>query len=166
MDTCAKHEHLYRSASQQQACVDHAHRPAGQPVSITGQPATPTTGHSLRHVTYTCGFNNSIDKFVVCFDPQVERAIPAFASQPQRATALWLVLIYRPAEGWRLSWPRWLGEILRCFARPKTATHPSNTSGGRELNSRPSSCHSNALTTRVPSHHYRHLYILNAVRCP
>jgi len=121
-----KYAHLYRSASQQlSVCRPRppASWPAGQPVSITGQPATPTTGHSVRHVTYTCGFNNSIDKFVVCFDPQVERAIPAFASQPQSATALWLVLIYRPAEGWRLSWSRWLGEILRWFARPKTSQY-------------------------------------------
>jgi len=48
------------------ACVDHAHfdhahrhRPAGQRVSITSQPATPTTDTPC--VTDTCGFNNSID---------------------------------------------------------------------------------------------------------
>jgi len=31
--------------------------------------------------------------------------------QPQSVTLLWLVLISRPAERRRLSWPRWLGEI-------------------------------------------------------
>jgi len=34
--------------------------------------------------------------------PQVEWAIPAFTSQPQSFTALWLVLISHPAEGKRL----------------------------------------------------------------
>jgi len=33
---------------------------------------------------------------------------PAFTSQPQSVTALWLVLIFRPAEGKRLSLPEWL----------------------------------------------------------
>ena len=47
----------------------------------------------------------------------------------------------------------WFGEILRWFARPKTVTHPSISRGGRELNPRPSSRESNALTTRLPSHH-------------
>jgi len=28
--------------------------------------------------------------------------------QPQRVTALWPVLIFRPAEGRKLSWPKWL----------------------------------------------------------
>jgi len=37
-------------------------------------------------------------------------------------TELWLVLVSRPAEGRRLSWPGWLGEILRWFARKKTVT--------------------------------------------
>ena len=32
-------------------------------------------------------------------------------------TALWLVLISRPAEGRRLSWPGWLGEVVRWFVR-------------------------------------------------
>ena len=48
--------------------------------------------------------------------PWVERAIPAFTPQSQSTTALWLVLISRPAEGRRLSWPGWLCEILRWFA--------------------------------------------------
>ena len=43
----------------------------------------------------------------------------------QSVAALWLVLISRPAEGRRLSWHGWFGEILRWFARPKTITHPS-----------------------------------------
>jgi len=44
--------------------------------------------------------------------------------QLQSITALWPVLISRPAEGRRLSWPRWLGEMPGWFARPKTVTHP------------------------------------------
>jgi len=39
----------------------HRHRPACQPDSITGQPATPTTDSPYVTVTDTCGFNNSID---------------------------------------------------------------------------------------------------------
>ena len=62
-----------------------------------------------------------------------------------------LVLISRLAGGRRLSWPRWLGEILRWFARPKTVTHPSISRGGRESNPRPSNGESNALTTRPRS---------------
>ena len=31
--------------------------------------------------------------------------MPAFTPQPQSIIALWLVLISRPAEGRRLSWP-------------------------------------------------------------
>jgi len=37
--------------------------------------------------------------------PQVEWTIPAFTAQPQSIVALRLVLISRPAEGRRLSWP-------------------------------------------------------------
>ena len=33
---------------------------------------------------------------------------PAFTPQPQIITAVWSVRISRPAEGRRLSWPRWL----------------------------------------------------------
>ena len=33
---------------------------------------------------------------------------PAFTPQPQSTTALWPVLISRPTEGRRLSWPAWL----------------------------------------------------------
>jgi len=64
---------------------------------------------------------------------------PAFTPQPQSSTALWPVLISRPAEGRRLSWPGRLCEILRWFAGPKTVTHPSISRGGRESNSQPSS---------------------------
>jgi len=34
-------------------------------------------------------------------------------------TTLWPVLTSRPAEGRRLSWPGWLGEILRWFPLPR-----------------------------------------------
>jgi len=37
-----------------------------------------------------------------------EMSHPAFTPQPQRITALWPVLISRPTEGMRLSWPGWL----------------------------------------------------------
>ena len=33
---------------------------------------------------------------------------PAFNSHPQHITALWSVLVSRPTEGRRLSWPKWL----------------------------------------------------------
>jgi len=56
--------------------------------------------------------------------PQVEWTIPAFIPQPQSITALWLVLISRPAEGRRMSWPGWLGEILRWFARRRRSPIP------------------------------------------
>jgi len=44
-------------------------------------------------------------------------------SQHQSITTLWPVLISRPAEGRRLSWPGRL-VIYRWFACPKTVTHP------------------------------------------
>jgi len=47
--------------------------------------------------------------------PQVESTIPAFTPKLQSITALWLVLDSRPTEGRRLSWPGWLGKILRWF---------------------------------------------------
>jgi len=49
----------------------------------------------------------------------MSRAIPAFTPQTQSIAALWQVLISRSAEGRRLSWPGWLGEILMRFAHPK-----------------------------------------------
>ena len=77
---------------------------------------------------------------------------PYLPLTPSRSVAaLWLVLISRLAEGRRLSWPGWLVEIPRWFDRPKTVIHPSVCRGGRELNPRPSSRDSNALTTRLPS---------------
>jgi len=62
---------------------------------------------------------------------------------------LWLVLNTRPTEGRRLSWTRWLGEILRCFARRKMVTHRSTSRGCWESNLQPSSRESNTLTTRL-----------------
>jgi len=57
--------------------------------------------------------------------PQVEWTIHAFTPQPQSMTALWLVLISRPTEGKRLSWPRWLGEILQWGGLSAEDGHPS-----------------------------------------
>jgi len=48
----------------------------------------------------------------------------AFTPQLQSITALWLVLISRPAEGRRLSWPGWVGEILRWFIRQRRSPIP------------------------------------------
>ena len=62
------------------------------------------------------------------------------------------MLISRPAEGRRLRWPSWHGEIPRWFVRPKTVIRaPCTSRGGRESNSRPSSRKSNAITTRPPN---------------
>jgi len=69
----------------------------------------------------------------------------------QSVTALWHWLISRPAEGRRLSWPGWLCEILRWFARPKMVAHPSISHGGRESNLQPLSDEFSAVTTRLPS---------------
>ena len=63
--------------------------------------------------------------------PQVEWTIPAFTPQLHSITALWLVLISCPAEGRRLSWPGWLGEILRWFARRRQVTRPSTNRARR-----------------------------------
>jgi len=41
---------------------------------------------------------------------------PAITPQLHSITALWPVLLSRRAEGSRLSWLGWLGEILRWFA--------------------------------------------------
>jgi len=75
------------------------------------------------------------DRSVTCHPHVYPHGIshPAFISQPQTISPL----ISRPAEGRWLSWPGWLGEILRWFARPKTVTHPS-ISRGWESNSQPS----------------------------
>ena len=47
---------------------------------------------------------------------------------PQSITALWLVLISRPAEGRKLSWPGW-------FARPNTVTDPRTNGARRRVTS-------------------------------
>jgi len=60
-------------------------------------------------------------------------------SQPQSIAAFWPILISRLAEDRRLSWPGWLGEILRWFVGPKTVACPSISRGGRKSNSEPSS---------------------------
>jgi len=70
---------------------------------------------------------------------------PAFTPGPLNVISLWLLLIFRPTKGRRLSWPGWLGEILRWFMHPKTVAHPR---GGGESNSRPLSRMSDALTRR------------------
>ena len=74
---------------------------------------------------------------------------PAFTPGPQNVTSLWLVLISHSTWGRKLSWPGWLGEILRWFIRPKMVTHPH---GGGESNSRPLSRKSDTLT-RGQSHY-------------
>ena len=56
-------------------------------------------------------------------------AMPAFTPQPQSITALWLVLIYRPTEGRRLSRPGLHIEI-KCMPPPGVEPehgHPSRT---------------------------------------
>jgi len=70
---------------------------------------------------------------------------------PHSVASLWLILIFRPAEGRRLSWSAWLGEILRWFVHLKTVNHPGICRGGRELNPRPSSREFNALDIRLPN---------------
>ena len=84
--------------------------------------------------------------------PQVEWTIPAFYPKLQSVAALWLVLIFHPTEGRRLSWPGWLDEILRWCVCPKTVTHPGICDSGRELNPQLTSRESNAITTRPPRH--------------
>jgi len=56
--------------------------------------------------------------------PHVERAVLPFTLQHQSIAAVWPVSISRPAQGRRLSWPGWLGKVLRWFASPKTVTYP------------------------------------------
>jgi len=59
--------YLYRSASAAGWLTTPTitrHRPASQPVSITGQPATPTTDTPCVTVTDTCDFNSSIDSML------------------------------------------------------------------------------------------------------
>jgi len=69
---------------------------------------------------------------------QVEWAITAFTPKPQsvhRTLAGTMAATHFPSRCRRLSWPRWLGEILTWLARPKTVTHPG-VRGGGESNSR------------------------------
>ena len=62
--------------------------------------------------------------------------LPAFISQPQSITAFWLVLIFRLAEGRRLSWPEWLVTNWDAwFTRPQTVTHPSINQARRRVTS-------------------------------
>ena len=73
--------------------------------------------------------NEGLHSFI--YHPTYGMSHSAFTPQPQSVAALWPVLITRPAEGRRLSWPRWLGEIRRWFAGSKTLTHPGVSRGGR-----------------------------------
>ena len=65
--------------------------------------------------------------------------MPALTPQPQSITALWLVLIYRPTEGRRLSRPGgWLHTEIKCRRResnPDTVTHPSTNRARRRATS-------------------------------
>jgi len=69
--------------------------------------------------------------------PQVEWTIPAFTPQPQSITARWLVLISRPAESRRLSWPGWLQAWwnTEVVCPPNTVTHPSTNRARRRVTS-------------------------------
>ena len=84
--------------------------------------------------------------------PHMEWAMTAFTCQPQSITAFWPIIISHPTEVRRLSWCGWLDEILRWFVCLKTVTHPSSSRSGQESNSRPLTCESNGLTTRLLSH--------------
>jgi len=61
--------------------------------------------------------------------------MPAFTPQLQSITALWLVLIFRPAQGRRLSGPGWLGEILRWFVRRRWSPIPIRNRARRRVTS-------------------------------
>ena len=50
---------------------------------------------------------------------------PTFTVVPHNITSLWLVLVSFPTEGRRLSWPGWLGEILRWFIRQRRPPIPA-----------------------------------------
>jgi len=56
---------------------------------------------------------------------------PAFTPGPQNVTSLWLVLISRPNEGRKVSWPGWLGKILAVY--PPKDGHPLSWRWGIEL---------------------------------
>ena len=65
--------------------------------------------------------------------------MPAFTPQPQNITALWLVLIYRPTEGRRLSLPGWLvtyrNKVPLPGVEPGHVTHPSTNRARRRVTS-------------------------------
>jgi len=65
--------------------------------------------------------------------------MPAFTPQPQNITALWLVLIYRPTEGRRLSQPGWLviyrNKVPPPGVEPGHVTHPITNRARRRLTS-------------------------------
>ena len=65
--------------------------------------------------------------------------MPASTPQPQSITALWLVLIYRPTEGRRLSRPGWLVTYRNKVPPPGVelghVTHPSTNQAQRRVTS-------------------------------
>ena len=65
--------------------------------------------------------------------------MPAFTPQPQNITTLWLVLIYRPAEGRMLSRPGWLvtyrNKVPPPGDEPGHVTHPSTNRARRRVTS-------------------------------
>jgi len=56
--------------------------------------------------------------------PRMEWAVAAFTPQLHSITALWLVLIFHPTEGRKLSWIEWQVKIPRWYAS-WTRHHPS-----------------------------------------
>ena len=86
------------------------------------------------------------------YPQQVEWTTPAFTRQPQNISALWLVLISCPAEGTGV-WVGLGGLVKYCGdvpARRRSLSY-SISCGGRESNTRPSSCEPDPLTTTQPS---------------
>ena len=65
--------------------------------------------------------------------------MPAFTPQLQSITAFWLILIYRPTEGKRLSRPGWLvtyrNKVLSSGVEPGHDTPPSINRAQRRLTS-------------------------------
>ena len=99
--------------------------------------------------------------------PQVEWSIPALTLSCRVSLhSGWYSL--PSCWGWRLSWPGWLGEILRWFAHPKTVIHPSICRSSQELNLWLANRKSNALATRPPCHLTRlvtHLNLVHEFHC-
>jgi len=85
---------------------------------------------ALSRATYAClrrsGMEHvlSIYLFIQTFIYTDEMSYSAFTLQPQSIIALRLVLISRPAEGRRLSWPRRLGCISRWYSRQRRSPIP------------------------------------------